>query len=212
MKRFGVLERDVDLSEIYAMAKKSGFKELTVTPAMLPEVAQFTYQERQKFLNNDSEVVGRYLHTLQRNMDFENLFFCLHKNASRMKTSRRPGILRAEIGKISIPDRVPLDSLIPIEATVRNTGDTLWLSEVIKSKLYIALGIKLYCEDGKEIDYARGFLSKDVVPGETASISTSIKSPATRGKYTVKFDMVCEGNTWFEHVGSTPLLLDLTVE
>jgi ubiquinone/menaquinone biosynthesis C-methylase UbiE len=212
MKRFGVLERDVNLSEIYSMAKKSGFKELTVTPAMLPEVVQFTYQERQKFLNNDRAVVDRYMHALQRSMDYENLFFCLHKSADRMKTSRPTGILRAEIGKISMPKRIPPDSPFAIEAVVRNTGDTVWISEVKKNKWYMALGIKLCYEDGKELDYGRGNLSKDIAPGETTSISASLKSPATRGKYTVKVDMVCERVTWFEHVGSTPLLLDLIVE
>jgi hypothetical protein len=104
------------------------------------------------------------------------------------------------------------DVSIMIKIKMKNTGDAVWLSGIRRWGGYVTLGIKLQDANGVEIEYGRELLPKDVAPGEAVVISTSLKSPAKKGSYKIKFDMVCEGMTWFEHVGSVPILMDLEVQ
>ncbi|MGQ0732138.1 MAG: class I SAM-dependent methyltransferase [Acidobacteriota bacterium] len=51
-------------------------------------------------------------------------------------------------------------------------------------------------------DYARGFLSRDLDPGQHDEISVRMRAPAGAGLYGVKFDLVDEYVTWFGSDGS----------
>jgi hypothetical protein len=48
----------------------------------------------------------------------------------------------------------------------------------------------------------RSFLSTQVPAGGHTSVSAAVKAPPSPGTYTLVFDMVAEGATWFENAGS----------
>jgi tRNA (mo5U34)-methyltransferase len=60
-------------------------------------------------------------------------------------------------------------------------------------------------------DYARGFLAVDLEPGRSCEVSALMRAPAHAGIYALKFDMVHEYVTWFEHLGSAVELQYLNV-
>ncbi len=210
METTGVLERDIVLSEIYAMASQVGFDKMSITPLMMPRTVNYEYSEWQKFMKGKWWVTRKYLNNVRKSVECSNAFFCLHKWGGQ-KDSRRPGILKTKMGKVEMPTTVPPNSPMTITLLVKNTGDTLWLSKPTVSG-FVRLGIKLRSEYGDEKEYWRASLPKDLAPGESVLISTTLESPSSKGRYRFKLDMVCEGRTWFEHVGNTPVLRDVEVE
>lgn len=210
METTGVLERDVVLSEIHTMAKQAGFAEMTITPLMLPHKVNYKYSEWQKFLKGRWWVTRKYLNNVRNSIECSNAFFCLHKGGGR-RDSRRPGILKAKMEKVEMPGTVSSSSPLTITVHVKNTGDTLWLSKVTVSG-FVRLGIKLRGSSGEEQEYWRASLPKDVAPGESVVISTTLPSPSARGRYRFKLDLVCEGHNWFERVGNKPVLKQVVVQ
>ena len=96
---------------------------------------------------------------------------------------------------------------IHIQATIQNTGDTLWLAEPRREfGGYVTLGAKLCEADGRMLTDALGrvLLPHDVAPGEIVHLETVIVLPSSLppGSYTLRLDMVDELIAWFEQLGS----------
>jgi SAM-dependent methyltransferase len=53
-----------------------------------------------------------------------------------------------------------------------------------------------------DIDYGRGFLSEDIWPGQSATVTVRMRAPADGGPYKVRFDGVAENVTWFADGGA----------
>ena len=68
----------------------------------------------------------------------------------------------------------------------------------------VRLGAQLRGADGTLInrDFQRAWLPSALEPGRTADVRMRITAPDTPGRYTLKFDLVCEGIDWFEACGS----------
>ena len=75
------------------------------------------------------------------------------------------------------------------------------------------LGAQLCAADGSVIsrDYARAWLPRTLGPGESAAVPIDILTPATSGRYAIKFDLVFEGVDWFENCGSETTTSSLLV-
>jgi len=54
-------------------------------------------------------------------------------------------------------------------------------------------------------DGTRTALGADIAPGATATVSARVTAPPTAGTYTLTFDLVREGVSWFQFLGSAPL-------
>lgn len=132
---------------------------------------------------------------------------------TRGPDSRRPNILMAEITVLSFPAEVATGSQFTVKAIVKNIGDTFWLHKPVEIGGFVALGAKLMNEQGLAVvyDYGRGYLSNSVHPGETAKTDITLTAPAAPGSYQLKLDMVDECVVWFEHRGSSPVFLPITV-
>jgi hypothetical protein len=131
-------------------------------------------------------------------------------------------VVSGEIVSFSAPESVPHREMLRLKATVRNSGDTPWMSWgsfLAGDPLnqgeggYVNLGVKLMRPDGtcEDPDFSRGKLLDDVLPGETAEVTCLAKAPAAAGEYGLKVDLVQEGVAWFEDMGSTPLHQKITV-
>ena len=203
METTGVLERDIILSEIHSLAMHSGFEKMTITPLMQPHTVNYDYSEWQRFLKGKWRVTRKYLNNVRNSIECSNAFFCLHKGGAQ-KDSRRPGILKTKMTKVEMPTTVSPAAPFTITLQVKNAGDTVWLSQA-RASGFVTLGIKLRGEHGEEREYWRALLPKDVAPGESEVITATLASPSSRGRYRFKLDLVCEGRTWFEHAGNTPV-------
>ncbi len=86
-----------------------------------------------------------------------------------------------------------------VGVTVKNTGSMPWLrSQQINLAYHISNLAGVITWDGM-----RSPLSADVQPGGSIAVAAIVKAPATAGRYTITFDLVQEGVTWFSGQGVT---------
>jgi peptidoglycan/xylan/chitin deacetylase (PgdA/CDA1 family) len=87
---------------------------------------------------------------------------------------------------------------------ITNTGATTWPAS---GTAPVLLSYHITTDSGQLVvwDGARSALPRAVLPGETVTVAAAIQVPATPGTYTVAWDAVQEGVTWFSSLGSPPL-------
>lgn len=90
-----------------------------------------------------------------------------------------------------------VNSMVTIPITVTNAGSTTWQPGAfnVSYHMYVASGA-LFVWDG-----VRTSLPAAVAPGQSASVNAIVKLPSGAGTYTVRFDIVQEGVTWFSQQG-----------
>jgi tRNA (mo5U34)-methyltransferase len=97
-----------------------------------------------------------------------------------------------------------------------NVGLTTWLAvgEPATARGAVRLGAHLLSEDEGVVvwNYGRAVLPRNVAPGETVQLDISLHAPDHPGRYHVELDMVVEGLTWFEDLGSAILRHPLGVD
>ena len=115
---------------------------------------------------------------------------------------------------VRLSDRVREGSVIPVQARVTNTGPTTWLAASGGRPGQVSFGVQLLDNAGRLMgrDHHRVPLPRDVPPGASVAFEFGCPAPATAGLYALKFDMVAEGVTWFELVGSKIVTRPITVE
>ncbi|MCP4215876.1 MAG: hypothetical protein GY765_14580, partial [bacterium] len=100
-----------------------------------------------------------------------------------------------------------------VKVKVKNTGGGLWLKAAWSGRRWVRLGAQLHDADKKMIDlnYARAFLNGDIGYKKKDTLAISLPAVAEPGDYYLKFDMVSEGNEWFENGGSPVVWVPLQV-
>ena len=101
---------------------------------------------------------------------------------------------------------------IPI--TVRNTGDTLWLSGQTVRAGVVMPGVRVLNEQGQIVIELHGhpMLPRAVPPGQTVTLEIQFAAPFEPGSYSVKIDLVDQHVCWFEERGSQPLVFGFDVK
>ena len=84
-------------------------------------------------------------------------------------------------------------SMMTVRVSVQNAGTTTWQPGAFN------LGYHIYVSSGAVFvwDGARTAFAAPVAPGETATVDAVVRMPTGPGTYTLKFDVVQEGVTWF---------------
>jgi ubiquinone/menaquinone biosynthesis C-methylase UbiE/glycosyltransferase involved in cell wall biosynthesis len=208
MKQFGVLERDIILSEIYQLAKAVGFQRMVLKPYVSPEHVELDYDQFCLF-KEGKRVSAPYL-TAQEIAQFIERFhplFYLEKRGERPLTSAtaRPELLQARIVLNQCPTQVKKGEVIKVVALCQNTGQSLWLSKPRPFGGYITFGVKFLTPAGRLLDDSRGRqpLSQDVAPGGEVEVVTELALEGLEaGRYRLLFDMVNEQIHWFQDKGS----------
>ncbi len=134
--------------------------------------------------------------------------------ATSVPDSRNPGILRAELNLVgSTPRRVAPGTKLSLAMTIRNAGDTLWLSGQTLRAGVVMPGVRVIDGRGEIISEVHGhpMLPRSVAPGQTIAINIPCSAPSASGTYTIKIDLVDQQVCWFEERGSQPLLFSLDV-
>jgi ubiquinone/menaquinone biosynthesis C-methylase UbiE/glycosyltransferase involved in cell wall biosynthesis len=212
MREYGVLERNVILSEISQLAKVVGFRRMILKPYVSPEHVDLDYEEFASF-KAGIRVSSPYL-TSQEIADFVERFhplFYLEKGGKRLLTSASaaPELLRAKIVVRKCPTRARKGEILKVVALCENTGESLWLSAPKPFGGYVTFGVKLLTATGRLLDDTRGrqSLSEDVPPGGHIEVVSEVSLEGCEaGRYRLLFDMVNEQVHWFQHKGGAEVV------
>lgn len=134
--------------------------------------------------------------------------------ATSLPDSRQPGMLRAEFTlNGSLPQNIGAGENVSLAITVKNTGDTLWLSGQTVRSGVVMPGVRIINARGEIITELHGhpMLPHAVPPGQTVDLALQLVVPAVPGPYTIRIDLVDQHVCWFEERGSQPLVLSFEV-
>ncbi len=140
----------------------------------------------------------RYFEDLINNPPSMNIILG-RKPGDRMFDSEDPHVLRAEITVVEAPENCYPNKHLKIRVSVKNVGDTIWLSTPNESGGFVTLGAKLFTYQRGLISDSlpRTLLSKEVKPGESIDLEMAFQTPSLPGRYILRLDMVGGLIAWF---------------
>jgi SAM-dependent methyltransferase len=203
MRNFRVLENDIDVNEISRLAQPAGFTRLSLKVVCDREMSLDEYNVL--FGAGDAEPLKSELWNETHNTMHNRAIFFLHKGPLRRDS-------RSHVGLAHRIEVTPAEAVVPpgerlrLAATITNTGDAHWLHTNAEIFGIVRLGTHLYDGQGRllSVDFTRHDLPEPVEPGRTLGLAAEIVLPAP-GAYRLALDLVAEGVTWFENVGSVPV-------
>jgi SAM-dependent methyltransferase len=205
MKNFTVLENDIVIEEIWAMAKRAGFADLAVVVADAG-FHSFPLRDFDRFVRGDA-AMDKLMADKAREFLRKSRTFFLSKHGTETPDSRTRSGLAAEIRVELDRRRIPHEAgVIKGQARVKNVGPQTWLPTTARVGA-VHLGGHLLDADSKMMSYEffRTSLTpgveRPVAPGEEIEVELRIPAPP-RGAYILEFDMVSEWICWFSANGS----------
>ena len=207
----GVLENEIVLQDLDAMARRAGFDE----PARVCGLSLAAAREMPISRLGSSDESGALLEQWNALHDGRRRYLVLHKGRWTPDT-RHPEILDAAIEILSPhpPLATAAGRALPMRVRVANRGDTRWLSAVVERRGWTRLGVHLYRDRGEapsevlDFDWLRVALPRDLGPGEEESLDLELP-PLDPGAYRLVFDLVAEQVCWFAERGSATLAAPL---
>jgi SAM-dependent methyltransferase len=210
MSNYCVLENDINVNEIFHFAQTAGFTELSVK--VVSDMEMSLSQHNLLFGQpGDAESLRSELWNQTHNAMHNRAIFFLHKGPLARDSRGHIGL--AHVIRIDKTDHaLEAGQALRLSVTVTNTGTASWLDTNSQIFGIVRLATHLYDGDGKllDIDFSRHELPVPVSPGETITMSVEEYLPGS-GRYRLAFDLVAEGVTWFENVGSTPVVVTARV-
>ncbi len=100
---------------------------------------------------------------------------------------------------------------IIVNLRLKNTGGIAWQHG---GNSPVHVGYKWINSEGQpqiDVEDRRTALPRDILPGEEIALGAILSAPKTPGNYTLRWDLVAEGITWFADAGGAPLSIPLTV-
>lgn len=205
MRHHKVLENDIDLREIAAMARRAGFTDVTAKTLVERDLSLDEYVAVTGGSDVGHDGLRADLWRAVRQTMANRSVFYLHKGPLLRDSRSHQGLAHA-LRIVSAPARVEAGQSFSVEIDAANAGDTAWLHEN-GAEIFgiVRVGTHLSREDGTlvALDHAREALPHRVAPGDRVSVSVPLVIDAP-GAYRVDVDLVAEGVTWFENVGSAP--------
>jgi SAM-dependent methyltransferase len=206
----GVLENELVLEDIAALAESCGFRHVSVVLAAPTVHAQIPARELGAFMGGRG--FARYWKVLCSGLEQHHYIVC-HKNPPALDT-RRPAALSAAITAL-LPRTLAtgVRESVPLVLRVVNRGDTTWLAR--QGQGWTRVGAHLYSAGVPrtlvDFDWVRIALPKNVEPGQQVDLDVQLPGLDEPGSYEVVFDIVIEGIAWFAERGSESYTMPLTV-
>ena len=202
MKNHQVLENDIVLEAIAAEARPAGFTDVRV--AVLSDLQLTLEQYRQVYEAADKEPVKAEIFNNTYNTLFNRTIFFLHKGPLRRDSRSHVGLAH----RLSADQRVytaAAGAPVSMTFTLENTGEAVWLHQNSEIFGLVRLASHLYDDGGDllSVDFSRHDLPRTVAPGERVQMQIDVRLPDDR-PYRLAFDLVAEGVSWFENLGSRP--------
>jgi SAM-dependent methyltransferase len=198
----GVLERELVLEDLAALAAAAGFADVTIVVASPLVRHEIAARDLGAFMGGKG--FAGYWKALCSGLERHH-YIVLHKGASE-PTTRHPARLTA---------RIEIMNAQGTALSVTNIGDTRWLAGEGAGRGWTRLGAHLYRAGPPreliDFDWYRLDLPRDVPPGDRVVLETILPIIEAPGDYLVVFDLVIEGLTWFADRGSAPATLSMRV-
>jgi SAM-dependent methyltransferase len=205
MRNHRVLENDIDVTAIFAMGRQAGFTDLAVKVLIDRAVGPDEYREVQSGRPTPAtkDAVWRAASDTMVN---RSIFF-LHKGPVGLDSRGHEGLAHL-IATEQTDCRVAPGEPATLAFRLTNTGRATWLHRNREIFGIVRLASHLYDSSNRivEVDHSRHDLPSDVRPGETIAMSVTVPLPAL-GDCWLSFDLVAEGVTWFENIGSQPIVV-----
>jgi len=200
MVEYGTLEKPFDQSELFDLLSSVGFIDI----------------QAYEFVNLTVKRNGNRIIPSLSNIQIPETNTILAYKPGIRYDSQTPNILKGNIKIIEDqpPTSAKAGSTIQLKISIKNMGDTLWLSNQTLKWGFVTLGTKLLDKEGHLISDTldRTMLPKNLHPGQKTSLLHNITLPTESGKYKIQLDLVDEMVTWFEEVGSSPYEFNLIIK
>ena len=210
MRNHRVLENDIDLNAIFALASGHGFTRLSVRVLNDLEISLSDYNAIVE-PGIDHDAVQMETWARMRDTMLNRSVFFLHKGELRLDSRGHTGL--AHFIEVEPATATARDGAVTLSFTITNTGEAHWLHQAPEIFGLVRLACHLYDESGTlvSVDHFRHDLPRAVAPGETVRMTVAV--PVPRGRScTLLFDLVADGVRWFENAGSTPVAVKVHEE
>jgi 2-polyprenyl-3-methyl-5-hydroxy-6-metoxy-1,4-benzoquinol methylase len=207
---YGVVEKDVDIHDVWRTAQGCGFADLRMCVFHGPphHVPLHEYEE----LLAGGPAGEAWLASTRRFLRHVRSFY-LVKGGAVASDSRTADGLACDV-RAALASPQPVAGSVAVEAIVTNTGAATWLaSPVVPGG--VSLGTHLYDESGAllRFDFQVTPLTdppRAIVTGETVRCRVTLP-PLAPGRYRLELDCVAAEVAWFAQSGSRPATLSLEV-
>lgn len=209
---YGVLENELVLEDLAALARECGFARVNVvvqSPLIETEVEA---QGLGAFMGGRG--FARYWNQFCRALQQHHYIVCY--KAPPVPTTRRPAQLRARIEIIGTsPETAAVGSPIHLRLRVTNYGETVWLGGDAPRGGWTRLGAHLERDNEQretvDYDWWRIAFPADVAPGSDVEIDAVLPEVTAPGRYRIIIEPVIEGMAWFHERESDPLVVPINV-
>jgi SAM-dependent methyltransferase len=205
MRNHKVLENDIDLDAISAYGTAAGFTELTVKALVDLEMPLRDYNAL--YGAGDAHEIRSEIANQTYNTMFNRTIFFLHKGPLVRDSRSHVGL--AHTMQLDRHDYfTELGAPLRVSITLTNSGEASWLHTNSEIFGIVRIGTHLYDADDNliAVDHSRHDLPASVRPGQTIQTTIDVPLPEP-GRFRLTFDLVAEGVTWFENVGSKPVIV-----
>ena len=205
---YGVVERDVDVHDIWRTARANGFADLRMSVFHGPAF-QVPLEDYEQLLAG-GPVQEAWLASTRKFLRHVR-FFSLVKGGEAAADSRSPTGLHCDIRVVTDPgDGVEGPRIL--EVAITNSGTATWLpSNELRGG--VSLGSHLYDVSGTLVSFDFHVVPltdppRAILPGE--SVRTRFTVPAVPpGRHRLELDCVASHVTWFAQAGSKPVSVPL---
>lgn len=213
---WGVLENELVLEDVAALARQCGFAEVKVVIASPSTRMQVDAFQLGAFMGGRG--FTGYWRELCASLEGHHYIVCYKARAER--STRRPSTIKAHLQTTSGGATLAARSGSPIHVriSVENTGDTTWLGGDHPRAGWTRLGAHLYKERGPDprelvaYDWWRTAFQIDVAPRERTFVEADLPAISQPGTYVAVIEPVIEHVAWFSHYGVAPLELRIEVQ
>jgi SAM-dependent methyltransferase len=214
MREEQVMEKPVSLPHVRRLAFEAGFTRMRVVPLR----AASTYVADYLAAQADGSALRQMWDDTLLHSPREHARFVLHKGDdppldTLSPSNRLVGQLDARIEPVRVFDEVTAGEAFTDRVRVTNRGGVIWRARGRRFGGQVTLGVKV-CDEAGEVlreDLGRTPLPHDLAPGESVVMDVAMAGVLSERRYTLRYDMVVEGVTWFEFQGSTCLRRTLDV-
>ena len=215
--RWQVLENELVVEDLAALAEAVGFREVTV----LAEGPTRRHELPARGIGRFRGGVGFRRFWADLGHEVTRHHYLLLYKGSWMATTARPGRLASRIRILRPRGLVVLarGEVLRVVVRIANTGDTRWLHRGTGPSRagWTRLGVHLHAAgdplgDVIDFDWHRAALDRDVDPDARSTARLTLPGIDRPGTYDLHFDLVIEGVTWFAARGaSVPPVLRVSV-
>lgn len=208
MRQFGVVEKDVVLEEVHALAREVGFVQMVLKPFLYPELVDLDYRDFASLRRGAPPPESRLDPAIVADIvEKSHAHFCLVKGGAPEpdSTNAPPEWLRARVTLDTPPGSAARGTRLVLRAECHNTGRSTWIARAREVGGHVTFGVKILRADGRLVDdlLGRRPLPHDVRPGASVRIESEVPlADLPPGRYRLVADMVAERVAWFGDLGS----------